>query len=147
MGRESGRSLRGRGLRRDEVVLYQLVLLRNGWLSRCARLGHMVRHSNSHLINRLHGVSDPSSLTQMVRGNTLYRLKVSLPPSSGHLCGQKLSAIPNATRVRELAICLISHKRRLCSGKLRWEGVHLYTVRGEVWEGSVGEGCSRLEGR
>lgn len=87
MGRESGRSLRGRGLRRDEVVLYQLVLLRNGRLSRCARLGHMVRHSNSHLINRLHGVSNPSSLAHMVGRNTLYRLKVSLPPSSGHLCG------------------------------------------------------------
>ena len=109
MGREGGRSLRGRGLRRDEVVLYQLVLLRNGRLSRCARLGHMVWHSNSHFINRLHSVSDPS-LTQMVGGNTLYRLKVSLPPSPRHLCGQKLSAVPNATRVRELAICLISHK-------------------------------------
>ena len=110
MGREGGRSLRGGGLRRDEVVLYQLILLRNGGLSRCARLSHVVWHSNGHLINRLHRVSDPGSLTQMIRRNTLYRLKMPLPPSSCHLCGQKLSTIPNATRVRELAICLISHK-------------------------------------
>lgn len=152
MGRKCGRSLRGGRLWRHQVVLHKLILLWHRGLSRCSRLGHMVRYSYCHLINRLHGVSHPSSLGQVIGWNTLYCLKVPLPPSPCHLSCQKLTTIPKATLVRELSIHLVPHKRRLRCGKLRayclrWEGVDLHAVRGDVWEGCVGEGCTGLESR